>query len=94
MIIEVGRKTLFRYADEKFFPYIYDKSCNAVYTKDFGLLVADKDYYTSDGLFHVLRFYMGHYGLMIEYRDTPKKLKYMRFDLFLKFLWINSVSKF
>ena len=92
-MIEVRKKTLFNYADEKFFPYIYDKSSNAVFTKDFGLLIADKDYFTSQGMIHINRFYMGHYGVMIEYRDTPKKLKSMRLDLFLKFLWIEYASR-
>ena len=92
-MIEVRKNTLFNYADEKFFPYVYDKSSNAVYTKDFGLLTADKVYYTSQGIFYITRFYMGHYGVMIEYKDTPKKLKTMNFDLFLKFLWIENVAR-
>ena len=92
-MITVKTKTIWDYSNEKFFPYIYDKSSNMVYTKDFGFITADKEYLTSDGLIYIVRFYMGHYGVMIEYRDTPKKLKTMRLDLFLKFLWVECVAR-
>ena len=92
-MITLRRKTFFNYSEEKIFIYIFDKSSGILYTRDFGFLVPKRNYMTSDGSYYINRFYVGHNGIMVEYRKTPKKFHTMSVDLFLQFLWVYNIQK-